>query len=381
MSYFNKNKKIFVALCFVLVFMSVIFAPLNLQITSAQSLGDTDGDGVLDLQDNCGNLYNPFQLDLNNNNIGDDCEFNNLDDNSNAAADENTTYVPLAPLTGELEGPYDTTGACPLGRYLSILFNLFLGIAAVLAMIMIFVGGIEYMGSELISSKESGMSKVKNAIAGLLLALASYLILNEINPKLLNICLGDIPNANITIDPVSPNSINPKEGTPGNIARCTPLTSGPCAPENLSVFGDKAEDMSKICNVESGGNADAVSGTDVGTDVTAFSFGLFQINLLANGVYVGPECENLFITNSGNKEIPPAKYIQKDSNGKYKYDAKLKPGMEAQYNSCKAKLMDPATNLAIAKKLFDVGAGMKKSPWGNMHAWMGDYGVCGSAFD
>lgn len=185
-----------------MVFVKVSFAQLL--------VGDTDGDGVLEDVDNCPGVFNPNQQNIDGDNQGNACDdddiiFINGDSkdysSGQTSLDPNFTYTPLAGLPGIEAGvPYDTTGACPLGKYLSILFNLFLGIAAVLAMIMIFVGGLEYMGSELISSKESGMSKVKNAIAGLLLALASYLILNEINPKLLNICLGDIPNANITID-------------------------------------------------------------------------------------------------------------------------------------------------------------------------------------
>lgn len=226
MSYFNKNKKIFVFL-FLVFFVSGLFFNTVFAVHTPDHKGpsfninDEDADGISNSEDNCPNLFNPFQLDLNNNKIGDDCEFNTLDDNG-TVADEKTTYVPLAPLTGELEGPYETTGACPLGRYLSILFNLFLGIAAVLAMIMIFVGGIEYMGSELISSKESGMSKVKNAIAGLLLALASYLILNEINPKLLNICLGDIPNASIVVEADDyPGGVVPADSPyTGKVAGC-----------------------------------------------------------------------------------------------------------------------------------------------------------------
>lgn len=173
---------------------------------------DDDGDGTLDTDDvfpwdkdddpsNNGNGPAPV-IDTPSNTTTQP-PTNTLDPNDSAnstALNTKTTYTPLAPLTEELAGPYDTTGDCPLGRYLSIMFKLFMGIAAVLAMIMIFAGGIEYMTSELISSKESGMSKVKNAIGGLLLALAAYLILNEINPKLLNICLGNIPKASIVVE-------------------------------------------------------------------------------------------------------------------------------------------------------------------------------------
>lgn len=289
-----------------------------------------------------------------------------------------TNYVLLEPL-GDLQN-FDANQSCPFVDYLNKLIKIFLGIAAVLAMIMIIVGGLEYMTSELPSAKGDGKSKLQNALLGLLLALAAYALLNTLNPKLLDLC-PKIPKAVISV--IEPNSIFEKEATPGNVARCKPIDdpSNPCNPSNLEkYFGDKAEDMSKICNIESGGNSSAESGTDKGTDGTVFSFGLMQINLLANGKYVGPECEGLFITSSSGQTIPPAKYIHKDSSGKYYYDAMLKPGKEAQYNSCKAKLQDPKTNLEIAKQLFDLG-GKMGTKWGNMHAWQGDYGVCGSAFN
>ncbi len=302
---------------------------------------------------------------------------NQLTNTQDLGQDTTSKYVLLEPIGDFTE--FNTDDPCPFVKYLNIVIKIFLGICAVLAMIMIIAGGLQYMTSELPSFKEDGKSKITNAVIGFIMALAAYAFLNTLNPKLLNMC-PHIPQAVLNI--VEPNSINEKPITGNNIARCKEITEAghPCNPSNLAqYFGDKADDMSKICNVESGGNTNAQSGTDKGTDGTVFSFGLFQINLLANGKYVGPECEGLFMTSSAGQNIPPAKYIHKDSSGKYSYDAMLKPGKEAQYNACKAKLMDPATNLAIAKKLFDLG-GKMGTQWGSMHAWMGDYGVCASAF-
>ena len=139
--------------------------------------------------------------------------------------DTNTTYTPLAPLpglgtdgckdakgvvitdpkTGEKIPCIDTqksaTNPCPFGNYLNIMIKIIIGIAAVLAMIMIVMGGIEYMTSDLISSKEAGKDTIKNAILGLLLALGAFLILNTINPQLLSACLDKLPMATITISP------------------------------------------------------------------------------------------------------------------------------------------------------------------------------------
>lgn len=73
-----------------------------------------------------------------------------------------------------------------LGGYLNTMLRIFIGICAVLAMGMIVLGGLEYMTSELGSSKESGKKKITGALLGLVLALGSYALLNTINPDLLN---------------------------------------------------------------------------------------------------------------------------------------------------------------------------------------------------
>ena len=115
--------------------------------------------------------------------------------------DTDTTYTWLEQLPG-FDTTFDSTKKCAFVDYLNIIIKLLIGIGAVLAMVMIVMGGMEYMTSELISSKESGKDKIKNAMLGLVLALSAYLILNTLNPNLLNLCLDQqLPNANITISP------------------------------------------------------------------------------------------------------------------------------------------------------------------------------------
>ena len=131
-----------------------------------------------------------------------------------------SNYYPLAPLPGVGEtctqdkstppkticiktAATCTGGNCTPGigfaGYLNVMINLFIGICAVLAMIMIIMGGIQYMTSELISGKEAGKEQVTHAVLGLLLALGAYAILNTINPDLLNIGLNKLPTASITV--------------------------------------------------------------------------------------------------------------------------------------------------------------------------------------
>lgn len=94
-------------------------------------------------------------------------------------------YVPLAPLPlpGGASGPVG--GPVSLGGYLSSMFQWIIGIAGVLAVLMIVIAGIEYM-SPVPSAKESGKNRAMAAILGLILALVSYLILRTINPDLVS---------------------------------------------------------------------------------------------------------------------------------------------------------------------------------------------------
>lgn len=100
-------------------------------------------------------------------------------------------YELLAPFSEQFR-VFNTDKKCAFGEYANIMITIFLGVCAVLAMIMIIMGGIEYMTSELISSKEAGKEKILHAVLGLLLALGAWLILNTINPNILNLCLDKV---------------------------------------------------------------------------------------------------------------------------------------------------------------------------------------------
>ncbi len=131
-------------------------------------------------------------------------------------------YQFLAPLPGP-DGPiteFDTSNKennPALGNYLNTMIKLFIGLCAVLAVIMIVAGGIEYMGNDVISHKADGIEKIKGAVFGLVLALASFLILQEINPQLLNTSF-DIKTVELTINLKEfqiPASYGPSLSSPG----------------------------------------------------------------------------------------------------------------------------------------------------------------------
>lgn len=115
-------------------------------------------------------------------------------------------YVLLAPLPCETEKDAGCVGGKlttfnpsqpnNLSAYLNLMIKIFIGLCAVLAVVMIVVGGIEYMTSELISSKESGKDRITHAILGLFIALGAYALLFTINPDLLK---SDINPTDVTV--------------------------------------------------------------------------------------------------------------------------------------------------------------------------------------
>lgn len=95
---------------------------------------------------------------------------------------EGETYKLLAPLP--MFGTEFNASGKSFGDYLSIMFTFFVSFAGVLAVVMLIFGGIQYMSTDSLSGTESGRSKMYQAIFGLIIVLASYVILNTVNPNL-----------------------------------------------------------------------------------------------------------------------------------------------------------------------------------------------------
>jgi hypothetical protein len=95
------------------------------------------------------------------------------------------SYKPLAPLPGFTKIDSSFT----LSSYIRTLVRVAIGIIGILAVIMIVISGVQYMGSDMFTEKESAKSRLQGAVLGLILAVSSVLILRTINPGLTNIDL------------------------------------------------------------------------------------------------------------------------------------------------------------------------------------------------
>jgi hypothetical protein len=104
---------------------------------------------------------------------------------------QNRSYTPISPIT---DLGINSGQAINLGNYLNALYRGGIIIATVLAVIMITIGAIEYMGSESVFTKGEGKKRITMALLGLILALSSWIILGTIDEQLLQSDISDIPN-------------------------------------------------------------------------------------------------------------------------------------------------------------------------------------------
>lgn len=130
-----------------------------------------------------------------------------------AVATSHAPYVPLANIPGL------TADHTSLGDYLNLLFRVLITAGALLAVIKIALAGVQYMTAESsFGSTQKAKETIWNALLGLLLILSVVVILQVINPNILNLnILAGRGYPGITIPPSSLGV----SGTPG-----VPVTPG-----------------------------------------------------------------------------------------------------------------------------------------------------------
>jgi hypothetical protein len=112
-------------------------------------------------------------------------------DNSNCTETGSGQYCLLEPLPIGGTNVYDKYDpkVTSAADYINLAIKIFISIIGALGVIMIVLGGVQYMTTDAISKKEGGKEMISNAIFGLILALVSWLLLNTINPHLIEIRL------------------------------------------------------------------------------------------------------------------------------------------------------------------------------------------------
>jgi len=127
------------------------------------------------------------------------------------AQEENYSPLEEIPFLVNDQGKIDVTSADSLVNYANTVIQVMIGIAILLAVVMVIVAGVTYMTTGSFTKKGNAKDRISKALIGLLLALSSVVILSSINPSLVEINeLEDIEVGETEIDPsISEIEVNP----------------------------------------------------------------------------------------------------------------------------------------------------------------------------
>lgn len=160
-------------------------------------------------------------------------------------------FVPLAPIEGLTKGVAANTEG--LAIFFNNLYKFAIGMATVLAVIMIIWGGIEYSWQDVPGAKSNGKDRILQAILGLVLVLSPALVFSIINPSILNL--------SINLKPLDTKSGTSSVGsrtvtdavTTATAAGCTITDTGPLVKRATCTTQKDAQNFSANCN-RAGGN-------------------------------------------------------------------------------------------------------------------------------
>jgi hypothetical protein len=95
-------------------------------------------------------------------------------------------FVPLTTLPGIKEAAAQND----LAPFLSELYKICIGLAAVLTVLQLMRAGVMYMGGDSITEKAEARRLIGTSLAGLLLVLSPVIVFSIINPKILDLNIG-----------------------------------------------------------------------------------------------------------------------------------------------------------------------------------------------
>jgi len=137
-------------------------------------------------------------------------------------ADDEYNLVPLSPnlpLIGQGIGEQGPT------ELLNALLAISVVVAAMLAVVMVAIGGFKYMTTDSVFAMGNAKEQIANAVIGLLIVLCAILILNTINPNIVNLRLFDPSSYGDSASSASTSGSNNTTGT-NTTAAGTNTTSG-----------------------------------------------------------------------------------------------------------------------------------------------------------
>jgi hypothetical protein len=207
----------------------------------------------------------------------------------------NLGYTQLEPIPGLVS----QTGAGlvnpnNLHNIINAIFKIIITVGALIAVLSLTLGGVQYMVSGSSGGKNAGRKRAEEALWAILLIAASWLILNTINPALLNFSLNPCPQGGTTCT-ITSSASNltsasiPTEVTQLSSAQISGFPSGTLL-NNEAVIFDPAHPDAGIINQVTATCA-AQKGVMVGTPL--------GVNGQSAEVCMNPSSPNYGIYNSG----------------------------------------------------------------------------------
>lgn len=93
----------------------------------------------------------------------------------------------------DLPGLQAGSQAPTLGAFVNVIFKMAIGLGSVIAVLMIVIGGFQYLSTDMFQTKGAAKERITNALLGLGLLLTSFLILQTINPELVKLDVEIMP--------------------------------------------------------------------------------------------------------------------------------------------------------------------------------------------
>ena len=155
----------------------------------------------------------------------------------------NNNFVPLQPgLPGISD--FATSGSLP--DLFNSIYKICIGVAATLAVLQIMRAGVMYMGGDSITEKKEARDLISMSVIGLVLVLSPVIVFSIINPKILNLDIGQIKLA-----PASGPASSPSDATPSTSLtpqQCAQKFSSPAITPGTTCDASKGlVDAGKIC--------------------------------------------------------------------------------------------------------------------------------------
>lgn len=138
--------------------------------------------------------------------------------NTNTAVDGgNASLSDFQPLTKVQGTPFESVfgSNATLGGFFQTLFSLSITIGALLAVLMLAWSGYQYILTDVVKIKGDAKQRIQNALIGLLMLLATVLILRQINPDIVSLrILTNTGTPNVVTGTTPGNPTSPGVGTP-----------------------------------------------------------------------------------------------------------------------------------------------------------------------